>query len=611
MGRSKGSGGSSAAKGGKAGAGAPPALGFDLGDNLFADVWQRFLAALGTNPELMAEISKRHGELFASLSLQPEQDAGNGAQAPAGAAKGKGKGKGKGNSKDRRFAHPDWESNPFYKYLKESYRLNSELLERAADSVDFSPRDRQALDFLLTQLKSAMSPANFPLTNPEVAAATIESKGENLRRGMENYMGDLEEGAITLSDPAAFAVGENLATTPGKVIAQNHLYQLIEYAPTTAKVHERPLLIVPPCINKYYILDLAERDSFVAHLVAAGFRVFLVSWVNAGSDQAELDWDDYVAGGVLEAIESVRQVSGQARINTLGYCIGGTLLACAQAVLGAGADRQIENLSLLTAFIDFCDTGDIGLFVDERFVAEMERRYADGGLFPGASLKATFAYMRPDDLVWPYVVSNYMLGKTPPPFNILHWNSDSTNLPGRMYAWYLRNTYLENRLKDGVELCGAKVKVAELGVPGMVVACERDHIVPWEAAYASARLLGAGQASFVLAASGHVAGIVNPPAKHKGHHFVARALRRASAKGKGKGKSAGAKAPAAALPAAASDWLAQAKKNEGSWWDSYCSYLKGYSGALVAAPKRPGDMRHRPLADAPGSYVTAPLPEAG
>ena len=562
--------------------------GLDLGDNRFAAVWQKFLSSLGSNPDLMSEMSKRHGELMASLtSLDESEEDANGDASRARSKRG-----------GRRFSHPGWEENPFYKYLKGSYDLNSEMLERAADSVELEAQERQALDFLLKQLKSSMSPANFPMTNPEVVEATIETKGENLRKGLENYIGDLRSGAITLSDPEAFVIGENLATTAGKVVAQNHLFQLIEYTPATAKVHAKPLLIVPPCINKYYILDLSERDSYVKHLVDQGFRVFLISWVNAGVEQQMLDWDDYVAGGVIEAIESVCAITRQDSINTLGYCIGGTLLSCAQALLKSNGDKRLETMSLMTAFVDFCDTGDIGLFVDEKFVSEMEDRFKDGGLLPGADLKRTFAYLRPDELVWPYVVSNYMLGKTPQPFNILHWNSDSTNLPGRMYAWYLRNTYLENRLVDGVEVCGQLVKVDDLGVPGMVISSERDHIVPWEAAYASAKALGSRQATFVLANSGHVAGVVNPPSKEKGYHYMAKAAKGAKAS---RGPSA--------LPADPQAWLGKAQKLDGSWWPSFCAYLAARSGPKVAAPTKHGDLRHRPLQNAPGSYVTAQLPE--
>lgn len=544
------------------------------GDRRFAPVWSKFLGALGARPERLQEHVAAQARLFAAIAGAGERQ-GNGA-ANGEAAAGR---------RDRRFAHEDWAANPFYRYLKESYELNASLLREVAADIELDAGERHALDFMLKQLTSAMSPSNHPLTNPEVARATLATQGENLRRGMDNYLADVRAGAITLSDPDAFEVGRDLAVTPGKVIAQNHLMQLIEYAPTQAKTRARPLLIVPPCINKYYILDLSERDSFIRHLLDEGFRVFLVSWVNAGPAQRTLGWDDYVAAGVIEAIETACAASGQEKVNVLGYCIGGTLLACALAVMRANGAERAASMSMLTAFVDFCDTGDIGLFVDEEFVAAKESEFADGGLFSGLELQRTFGHLRPDDLVWPYVVRSYMLGEKPQPFNILHWNGDSTNLPGRMYAWYLRHTYLDNDLKDGVRVCGTDVKVADLDLPGMYVACERDHIVPWAAAYASART-ASRQAEFVLSSSGHVAGVVNPPAKGKGYYHVA----------------------PGALGARAEAWRAKARRREGSWWPHFTAWLKKRSGRLAAAPRPAAGWRHRAIEDAPGSYVTAPRP---
>ena len=551
---------------------APLFPGWNYGDKRFAPVWQKFLAALGARPELLQQHAANQAGLFTAV-MAAEPKPANGEAEPG--------------KTDRRFAHKDWEAHPFYRYMKESYALNAGLLHEVAAGMELAADERQALEFMLKQLTSAMAPTNHPLTNPEVAQATAATGGDNLRRGMENYMADLRAGAITLSDPEAFEVGRDLAITPGKVIAQNHVMQLIEYLPTQARTRARPLLIVPPCINKYYILDLSKRDSFIRYLLDQGLRVFLLSWVNAGPEQQGLAWDDYVAAGVIEAIETVGAVSGQKQINTLGYCIGGTLLASALAVMRSYGDERAASMSLLTAFLDFCDTGDIGLFVDEELVAAKEREFADGGVFDGMELQRTFGYLRPDDLVWPYVVRNYMLGEKPQPFNILHWNGDATNLPGRMYAWYLRHTYLANDLKDGVAICGRQVKVGGLDLPGMHVACERDHIVPWGAAYASARLAGT-KSEFVLSSSGHVAGVVNPPAKGKGYYYAAAGARK--------------------LEAQAASWQKRARRNEGSWWPHFASWLRKRSGALAAAPKQPGDYRHRPIEDAPGSYVTAPRP---
>lgn len=553
-------------------------FGGQFADNRFANVWQKYLQQLGSQPDLVAGLTQQHaerqGELLAELSSPP-----NGA-ANAEAANGR---------RDPRFAHEAWEGNPFYRYLKETYFLNSELLRQTSSAVELDSDDRRALDFMLEQFISALAPNNFPATNPEVIETTIESKGENLRRGAANYMQDAQLGAITQTDPDAFTIGANLAMTPGKVIAQNHLFQLIEYLPTTAKVNAQPLLIVPPCINKYYILDLAEKNSLVRHLVASGQRVLLVSWVNAGELQADITWDDYVAGGVLEALAITHEVCGGKPVHTLGYCIGGTLLSCALSVARAKRFNMAASMSLLTTMLDHCDTGNVGLFVDESFVKQKEEEFANGGIFDGLNLRRTFAYMRPDELVWPYVVRNYMLGETPPPFDILHWNADATNLPGRMYSWYLRHNYLDNDLITGeVEVCGSKVDYGNIDLPGMVVATERDHIVPWQAAYSSARLLS-NEIDFVLASSGHVAGVVNAPERRKGFHMCAPTQ--------------------AGLPTDAKTWQSKANKSEGSWWPRYFAWLDAHSGDKVAAPQQLGSSRYRPFEDAPGSYVSAPLPK--
>lgn len=550
-------------------------FGGQLNDNRFATAWQKYLQSIGEQPELLAELSRKHAERQSQLLNEISTTNGNAETAePTGRP-------------DPRFSHEAWSSNPFFRYLKDSYLLNSELIRETAAAANIDASDRRALDFMLEQMIAAMSPANFPATNPEVIATTLESKGENLRRGAANYLQDAQLGAITQTDPDAFAIGKNVAVTPGKVIFQNHLFQLIEYQPSTPKVNATPVLIVPPCINKYYILDLAEHNSFVRHLVDSGQRVFLVSWVNAGELQADLTWDDYVAGGVLEALAIVIEVGGQQAVHTLGYCIGGTLLACALAVAGKNK-THVKSMSLLTCMLDHCDTGNVGLFVDDSYVSLNEDKFAAGGIFDGLHLRRTFAYMRPDELVWPYVVRNYLLGETPPPFDILHWNADATNLPGKMYSWYLRHNYLDNDLITGtVEVCGSQVDYGAINLPGMIVATERDHIVPWAAAYASARRLSKN-VEFVLASSGHVAGVVNPPARNKGHHYT--------------GTKLGSDPQA---------WLSAAKKTAGSWWPKYFAFLDKHSGGQVAAPMHQGSSRFRPFEDAPGSYVTAPLPKVG
>ncbi len=545
-------------------------------DNRFADAWNKFVGALASNPEAMTELFRTH-TVRQSEMLMEIAKSGNGAE-PAD----------KPANKDRRFAHEKWTTNPFYRYLRENYELNSKLLREASAQVELDETEQKAVDFIIEQLISAMAPTNYASTNPEVIDATLESGGKNLQRGFENYLHDLQKGAISHTPPGAFTIGETVATTAGKVVFQNHLMQLIEYAPTTAKVNAKPLLVVPPCINKYYILDLSEHNSLIKYLVDSGNRVFLISWVNAAAEHAQLEWDDYVASGVIEAIDIVGQISKQAKVHTLGYCIGGTLLACALSVMKSNKQNAAASMSLLTSFLDFCDTGTVGLFVERSFVDGQDEKFRDGGLFSGLDLQRTFAYLRPDDLVWPYVVRNYMLGETPAPFDILHWNGDATNLPGKMYAWYLRRTYLENDLKNGkIEVCGSKVRFDNLALPGMVIATQRDHIVPWQAAYASALLLG-DKIDFVLASSGHVAGIVSPPTKKKGHYQCA--------------KKSGV------LPKNPQQWVKGARHVDGSWWDRYVKWLNKSSSGKVAAAKQAGNYKFRPLQDAPGTYVSSALP---
>ena len=543
----------------------------------FSEGWQQLLGQLAGRPEIMAQALRQqmdaHNRLMEELAGMAQGGSADAASArPAGG--------------DRRFADPRWENHPFYRYLRGSYEAFSGSLRALPEQVDLNPDQRQAVEMIIEQISGMMAPSNYAATNPEVMEATIESGGKNLQAGLANYISDLQAGMITQTDRDAFDVGGNLAVTPGKVVMRSHLFELIEYAPATARVAAEPLLVVPPCINKYYILDLQPHNSFIRHMVGRGLRVFMISWVNPGRDHGHLGWDDYVEDGVIAAIDAVASLTSSGRVHALGYCISGTLLACAASTLRARGRGELASMSMLTAFLDFCDTGKIGLFIDEAAVGRAESDYAEGGIHPGIDLARTFAFVRPDDLVWPYVVNNYLLGRKPRPFDILHWNSDMTNLPGPMYAWYLRHAYLENDFKDGgVEVCGHELDFAGIDLPGVAVACQSDHIVPWEAAWRSARLLGE-QVEFLLASSGHVAGVVNPPARGKGHHFVG---------------------PGAASP---QEWLAGAEKNPGSWWDTFADWLLAHSSKKEQAPASCGGGRYRPIADAPGSYVRAPLPAA-
>jgi polyhydroxyalkanoate synthase len=482
---------------------------------------------------------------------------------------------------DRRFAAPEWHVQPYFHYLAESYLLGAEWLTEVVAAAGLEPHAQRKLAFLARQFVDAMSPANFPWTNPEALKLAAESGGESLARGMRHLAQDAARGMISMSDETAFEVGRNLAVTPGSVIYENELMQLVQYRAATPTVHERPLVMVPPCINKFYILDLQPENSFVRHAVGEGHTVFMISWRNVPPSMGRLTWDDYLEHGVLRAIEVAAGVSGVERVNTLGFCVGGTLLGCAAAVLRARGAGRIESMTLLAAMLDFCDTGELGVFVDEAFVAGRERAYAAGGVLPGRELALTFASLRANDLIWHYVVDSYLMGRQPPAFDLLYWNADATNLPGAMYCYYLRNMYLENNLRTPgrLAMCGAKVDLGALTMPAYVLATREDHIVPWKTAYAATRLL-AGRIEFVLAASGHIAGVINPAAKNRRHYWLGEAL-----------------------PDDPERWLGAAAQHPGSWWRHWSDWLAQHGGARVPAPREPGGGPYREIEPAPGRYV--------
>jgi polyhydroxyalkanoate synthase len=449
----------------------------------------------------------------------------------------------------------------------------------ALRNAQSSERKKAQWGFTLRQVIDAMSPANCLATNPEAMQTALDSGGASLVEGARLFLADLAKGRISMTDEQAFEVGRDLATTPGSVVYENALMQLIQYAPSTPQVHKRPLVIVPPCINKFYILDLQPDNSLVAYAVAQGHTVFLVSWRNVGPAEGQLGWDDYVEQGVLQALTVARKI-GRDRVNTLGFCIGGTLLASALAVARARGETPATSLTLLTTMLDFSDTGELGLLVDEAMVEKRESSIGGGGLLRGRELAQVFAALRANDLIWPYIVNGYLKGQAPPAFDLLYWNGDDTNLPGPMYCWYLRQTYLENRLREpgGTLQCGVPVDLSRIDVPAFVYASRDDHIVPWATAYASTGLLG-GESRFVLGASGHIAGVINPPAKRKRHHWV------------------GSTAPDA------DSWLGAAQQVEGSWWPAWSDWLRGHAGALVAAPRKPGNAEFAVIEPAPGRYV--------
>lgn len=485
---------------------------------------------------------------------------------------------------DSRFRSDAWQ-DPWGQFTAKSYLVNAKHLLKLADAIDTDPKTQQRIRFATEQTVSAMSPSNFLATNPEALKQFMETKGQSLTQGILNMLGDLRKGKVSQTDENAFEVGKNMATTEGAIVFQNELFQLIQYKPLTAKVYERPFLLVPPCINKYYILDLQPENSVVRHLVSEGHTVFLVSWKNPDQNMTHVTWDDYIGDGAIKAIEVVQAISKQKQINLLGFCVGGTIVTTALAVLAARNQHPVASLTLLTALLDFEDTGILDVFIDEAMVQLREKTIGgeagNYGLLSGLDLANTFSFLRPNDLVWNYVVDNYLKGNSPPPFDLLYWNGDSTNLPGPMYAWYLRHMYLQNELKQPGKLtvCGEKLDLGKIKCPAYIYASREDHIVPWWSAYASTRLLK-GKLRFMLGASGHIAGVINPPAKKKRNYWVNDKL-----------------------PETAEAWFKGAKEVAGSWWPDFTKWLAGYGGKQVAAPKSYGSAQYKVIEKAPGSYV--------
>ncbi|OBV38243.1 class I poly(R)-hydroxyalkanoic acid synthase [Janthinobacterium psychrotolerans] len=495
--------------------------------------------------------------------------------------------------KDRRFAAPAWHASPLSAFNAAAYLLNGEFLTAMADAVEATPHQKQKIRFAVQQIVDAMSPANFLATNPDAQQTLIETKGESLAKGLSNMLADMQKGRISQSDESAFEVGRNVATTPGTVVFESALFQLIQYTPTTATVHQRPLLMVPPCINKFYILDLQPENSLVRYAVEQGNTVFLMSWRNADMSMQHITWDDYVEQGVIEAIKVTQDISGQEKLNMFGFCVGGTIVSTALAVLKARGQEPAASLTLLTTFLDFCDTGALEVFIDEPQVALREQSLAKGGLMSGRDLGSTFSSLRPNDLVWNYVQSNYLKGKEPPAFDLLYWNSDGTSLPGPMFCWYLRNTYLENSLKvpGKLTVAGEKVDLSSIDAPAFIYGSREDHIVPWGAAYASTALLNPKQPKanrFILGASGHIAGVINPASKKKRSYWS-------------NDQPVSARARAKVL--SAEQWMEGATEHPGSWWPEWAAFLAQHGGADVKAPAKPGNRRYPSIEAAPGRYV--------
>ena len=513
-------------------------------------------------PERLAEIQKEYFAELAHIATNPEAI----------------------EVKDRRFAGKAWHSS-WSKVIAATYLLNSKHLMALAKAVETDEKSRQKILFTTEQMIDALSPSNFIATNPEVLENIISTQGQSIQKGIANLLGDMKKGKVSITDETAFEVGKNIATTEGNVVFRNELFELIQYTPLTDTVYERPYLMVPPCINKYYILDLQPDNSVVRHMVSEGHTVFLVSWKNPDSSMAKVSWDDYVGKGVIKAIEVVKDIGNVDQLNILGFCVGGTLTTSALAVLAARNEHPAASLTLFTTLLDFSNTGILDVFIDEGMV-EMRENTIGGkggkfGMMSGLDLGNTFSFLRPNDLVWNYVVENYLKGNSPPPFDLLYWNGDSTNLPGAMYCWYLRHTYLQNDLvKPGkVTICGEKIDLGKIKCPAYLYASQDDHIVPWQSAYESTHFLK-GKNRFVLGASGHIAGVINPPAKNKRHYFENNTI-----------------APTA------DEWLEDATQIPGSWWPNYTKWLEQFNAKKIPARKTFGNAQYKKLEAAPGLYV--------
>jgi polyhydroxyalkanoate synthase len=490
---------------------------------------------------------------------------------------------GKPEVKDRRFKGDAWAHNPMAAFTAAAYLLNTRTMMALTEAAETDAKTKARIQFAVEQWAAASAPSNFLALNAEAQQKAIETKGESISKGIQNLLHDMQQGHVSMTDESLFEVGKNVATTEGKVVFENEFFQLLEYKPLTAKVYERPFLFIPPCINKFYILDLQPDNSFIRYAVAQGHRTFVVSWRNPDESMRNTTWDNYVEDVAIQAIKVVQEIGGSKQINALGFCVGGTILSNALAVLAARGEKPVASATLLTTLIDFTDTGILDVFIDEGFVKYREGQFAKGGLMKGKDMASTFSFLRPNDLVWNYVVGNYLKGETPPPFDLLYWNSDSTNLPGPMYAWYLRNTYLENNLiKPGkATVCGEKIDLRKVDMPIYIYGSREDHIVPIGGAYASTHVFP-GKKRFVMGASGHIAGVINPPAAKKRCYWTGSDTK---------------------FPKDAEQWIASSKEHPGSWWTDWSAWLKTHAGKQIAAPKTYGKGKHKAIEAAPGRYV--------
>ncbi|BBK37409.1 class I poly(R)-hydroxyalkanoic acid synthase [Allostella sp. ATCC 35155] len=486
---------------------------------------------------------------------------------------------------DRRFKDAAWQDNAVFDYIKQSYLLTARWMQSVVHDVQgLDEKTARKVDFYTRQFVDAMAPSNFVLTNPEVLRATIESRGENLVKGLEHLLEDLERGDgrldIRMTDESAFEVGRNVAVTPGKVVFENDLMQLIQYAPTTEKVDKRPLLVIPPWINKFYILDLREKNSFLKWATDQGLTVFVISWVNPDERLAAKSFEDYMLEGPLAALGAIEKATGEKSVNVIGYCLGGTLLSATLSWMAEKKDRRFHSATFFTTMVDFTEAGELGVFIDEEQLQALEARMNERGYLDGSAMATTFNMLRANDLIWSFVVNNYLLGKEPFPFDLLYWNGDSTRMPAAMHSFYLRRMYQENRLvvPGGITLAGVPIDLRRIDLPVFILSTREDHIAPWKSTFAATRLYS-GPVKFCLAASGHIAGVVNPPAGNKYSHWESDQL--------------------APTP---DEWLAQAREVPGSWWPHWREWLSQYAGGQVKA-RKPGAGKLKAIEDAPGRYV--------
>ena len=490
---------------------------------------------------------------------------------------------------DRRFKHSAWDENPLFSFIKQSYLVTADAIHSAvADADDLDENTAKKAQFYTKQFVDAISPTNFLVTNPEVLEATLESKGENLVKGMQNFIDDFDSDSgrlrIKMTDDQAFELGRNVALTPGKVVFQNDLFQLLQYNPSTEQAFRQPLLIIPPWINKYYVLDLQPQNSLIKWLVDQGHTVFVISWVNPDEKLGHKDFEDYVTEGALAAIDAVEKITGESAINLVGYCIGGTLLAATLAYMRTKDDtRGAASATYFVSLIDFSIPGDLGVFIDEQQLESLEKTMNERGYHDGKEMAATFNMLRSNDLIWSFYVRNYLLGKEPFPFDLLYWNADSTRLPARMHSTYLRTMYLNNKFKEpgGLSIAGSPIDVSAIQTPAYFISTEEDHIAPWEGAYLGAQLM-AGPVRFVLGKSGHIAGIINPPAANKYGYYTGPAVNVSSR-----------------------EWYDNAELHPGSWWTDWQAWLEQYAGEKIPA-RQPGANAQAIIEDAPGSYVIEP-----